>query len=57
MKLLKERPGEIFLALFITAGITFTILATVAETNSGLAGRGFDDGLINGSSFQGEENR
>ncbi|GEM_PF-4883062 len=56
MKLFKQRPGEIFLALFITAGLVFTLLATVGENLSGTAGRGFDDGLINGAGWVAEAN-
>jgi len=56
MKLLKNRPGEIFLSLFIVAGLVFTLLATVVEKNSGIAGRGFDGGLIDGAGWVAEEN-
>lgn len=60
MKLFKQRPGEIFLALFVTAGLTFTALATIVEMNSGKAGRafgrGFDAGLIDASGWVAEEN-
>jgi len=60
MNLFKQRPGEIFLALFVVAGLTFTALATIVELNSGKAGRafgrGFDAGLIDASGWVAEDN-
>lgn len=55
-KLLYKRPGEIFLSLFVVAGLVFTVLAAVVEKNSGIAGRGFDGGLIDGAGWVAEEN-
>lgn len=58
--LIKNRPGELFLALFVMAGLTFTAMATIVESNSGKAGRafgrGFDAGLIDASGWVAEEN-
>jgi hypothetical protein len=56
MKLFQKRPGEIFLSVFVIAGLVFTLLATVVEKNSGKAGRGFDDGIINGAGWVAEAN-
>ncbi|MDT8368361.1 MAG: hypothetical protein RQ745_04090 [Longimicrobiales bacterium] len=56
MKRIENRPGEIFLALFVVAGLTFTLLATVVEANSGKASRGFGDGLVNGAGWVAEAN-
>jgi hypothetical protein len=56
MKLLQKRPGEIFLSIFVVAGLVFTVLATVGEAVSGTAGRGFDDGIINGAGWVAEDN-
>lgn len=55
MKFLQTYPGQIMAIGFITAGILFTVLVSVGEKASGLAGRGFDDGVINGSGWQATE--
>ncbi len=56
MKLFHRRPGEIFLSIFVITGLVFTALAAVVEMNSGKAGRGFDDGIINGAGWVAEDN-
>ena len=56
MKFFQKRPGELFLAMFVVAGLVFTLLATVVESNSGIAGRGFDGGLIDGAGWVAEDN-
>jgi len=59
-KLIEQRPGEIFLALFVLAGLTFTALATIVEMNSGTAsrsfGRGFDAGFTDASGWVADQN-
>ncbi len=57
MSLLEKRPGEIFAFLFIIGGIVLTIAVSAGEAISGKAGRGFDDGIINGSGGWDAENR
>lgn len=52
MKILQTYPGQIMAAGFITAGILFTTLVSVGERASGLAGRGFDDGVVNEAGWQ-----
>ncbi len=56
MKLIHRRPGEIFLSLFVVAGLVFTLMAAVGEMISGKAGRAFGGGLIDGAGWVAEEN-
>ena len=49
MSLLEKRPGELFALLFVIGGILLTVGVSSAEKLSGIAGRGFDDGLVNGA--------
>lgn len=49
MNLLEKRPGELFALVFIIAGIVLTLTVSVVQGMSGTAGRGFNDGLINGA--------
>ena len=49
MSLLNKRPGELFALLFVLAGIALTLVVSGGEMVSGLAGNGFDGGLIDGS--------
>lgn len=48
MKILQTYPGQIMAIGFIIAGIGFMTLVSVGENLSGLAGRGFDNGQIDG---------
>jgi hypothetical protein len=61
MSLFQKRPGELLFLAFIIGGLTLTTAVTVAESLSGLAGngfgRGFDGGMVDGSSWAGEQNR
>jgi hypothetical protein len=52
MKILQTYPGQIMAAGFIAAGILFTALVSVGENLAGLAGRGFDDGVVNEAGWQ-----
>lgn len=49
MSLLEKRPGELFALLFILGGIALTLGVSAGEKLSGMAGRSFDGGLIDGS--------
>lgn len=55
MKILQTYPGQIMAIGFIIAGIGFMTLVSVGENLSGLAGRGFDNGQIDGSGWQATE--
>lgn len=61
MSLFQKRPGEILFLAFVIGGLTLTAAVTVAESLSGLAGngfgKGFDGGMVDGSSWAGEQNR
>lgn len=52
MKILQTYPGQILAAGFITAGLLFVTLVSVGENLSGLAGRGFDGGVVDEAGWQ-----
>ncbi len=54
-KLIEQRPGELFLLFFLIGGIVLTLTVTLVEPNSGVAGRAFDNGLINGAAWAAEK--
>jgi len=55
MKFFQTYPGHIMAVGFVTAGIMFMLLVSFGEKSSGLAGRGFDGGKIDGSGWQATE--